>query len=199
MDVDLARLGLVPEAGLGGEAPPPAADRNAYWRAVDVARERYRSTYGPMLELEHYRGVHQLVGGLPPPRLFPWLEESNFAVVLRARGERRFVMEVERLEPARTSLELRFGTGEGAWTAEALLRGPEDRVEVLLPRDRWRRGVHGFFDVEVRCTSDPCPRMRIERIGLEHVGSTEDGVLGSEGMSEPGPEGWPSPWLTTGR
>lgn len=182
IEADLVRLRRIPGttsgADVGGDASRLRDRARLYWRGVEAARDRFRESFGPVLELADYRGIHQLIGGIPPPRTFPWLESARFAVLLRGAGQRRLFLEVERLEPLDSRFEVRVGAGDRVWRTRTTLAGETSRWEISLPPAAWPEGVHDFLDVEVRCVDSPCPKMRIDRIGLESRDALQDATSG---------------------
>ncbi len=135
----------------------PFHDKAGFWKEYAAIRERYERTFvAPYVDFEHFDGVHQLVGGLYPPRVFPIKEDARLSLILKSGGGRTLAVRGRNLSAREQQIGVRAG---GAPFRAKLQPGP---FEVTFDSP----GGDGIVDITVECESRPCRDIEVRYIGF---------------------------------
>ena len=162
----LGCLGYSPAKERCAEAAAMTPESSGYWEEFQKRRQRFVTEHYGTIDLDRFRGVHQIVGGIFPSRLFPG-PIARRANVLLGIGPWKSVTVWGTLAGTE-SMTLRFTVfaGEQSVVQERITKPGEVNLQVDLtplklesPREP--------PELQMECISAACPAMRIHRISAD--------------------------------
>ena len=63
-------------------------DRRKYWRQYRNRIDIFEENIDSYIDFEHFKNIHQIVGGLYPPRTFPIRQSSKLSIILKNTGKK---------------------------------------------------------------------------------------------------------------
>jgi lysophospholipase L1-like esterase len=138
-------------------------DRRNYWERYKSVQDAYIDKLQSWIDFKHFRNIHQIVGGIYPPRLFPIKGNAKLSLVLGKDDSNIFnISGVNNSE----SQDINIWISNGKNSIEKILNiapGFFD-LEFKIPEAINNNGK--VVDVQIKCASDVCKNIKLHYIGL---------------------------------
>jgi hypothetical protein len=138
-------------------------DRTVYWDTYKKALRDYQDSLNSFIDFKRFQNIHQVVGGLYPPCIFPIKDGAKLSLVLigadgknlRISGFNKGIEQELKvwIYDGRLSISRNFSIHSGQFDFEINL--PKDVIE--------KRSV---VDVQLSCVSTACGEIKLEYIGF---------------------------------
>jgi len=139
-------------------------DKRWYWQRYDSHRDEFIARQiAPYIDFERFQNIHQLVGGLLPPRRFP-LESGGPVSVILKRGSSQ-TLHLVGLNSSEQPRDIAVEMGvDGAPHPVRIDRGA---FELAIPVSGLDRASEAVVDVRLRPQSEPFEAtIRLDYLGL---------------------------------
>jgi hypothetical protein len=147
-------------------AAATAAEMRNYWSVFQSRRREFiRQHYGPV-DLDRFQGIHQILGGVFPPRVFPG-DLARRANVLIPVGLGKSLVITGSLA-GKDSMKVRVTVfaEERSVAREMVLKPGEVTIALDLASFLALQPLDEPIEVQLACVSDACPSLRLHKIGL---------------------------------
>jgi hypothetical protein len=153
---------------VSGDIPsiPNRRDRRQGWETFELARAKFiREKIRSEVNFQHYRALHQIVGGIYPPRTVPIKGGASAWLVIANRDHSTFVIEGTNLTDK-----------ERPFTAVLTATEGVERIELSIPPGDFRVAVastlakqlpRALFTVELQGGRSSTPVIRLHRVAFE--------------------------------
>jgi lysophospholipase L1-like esterase len=143
--------------------------KDQYWRQAESdEKDLVNSFMLPYVDLDGFKGVFQLVGGLYPPRTFPIKGGAQVSLILRQTEEGLAQLELTGTNFSSRPQVMEVTVGNGESESPLTLEWPPGF-------GRHRRGIpwllnqtsSPIIDVQLRSLSSPAPWLQLRSVGLK--------------------------------
>lgn len=149
------------------DARAAAVEMRKYWSAFQSRRLEFIGHYYGPIDLDRFRGIHQILGGIFPPRVFPG-ELARRANVLIPVGLGKSLVITGSLA-GKDSMKVRVTVfAEERSVAQDVVVKPGE-VTIALDLASLLGALNPLdepIEVQLECVSDTCPSLRLHRISL---------------------------------
>jgi len=143
--------------GQDGDCPRVASSQlamNDYWRAFNAWRERTEARFLPFIDFERCSGLHQIAGGVLPPRDFPAAPRHRAVMLLaRPRGP-DLSLKLKDVPVSGLKVKMRVRAGTSVTEEEQVLTPASSEVHVSIANLLQAAPTARVFEVEVLPMSD---------------------------------------------
>jgi hypothetical protein len=148
-----------------GQPTLPYRSRERYWEAYDDWRQKFINSFiFSEIDFENFKNVHQIVGGLYPPRIFPIKPGAPVSLILKnSPSDNQFTL--RGVNPLQKTQAITVTiTGQSATTI-LLPSGAFEESFKLVPQQK--QPLSPILDVKISCAQEPCESITLHRIGFE--------------------------------
>jgi len=161
----VACLGYI---GKSGDCPASAAsgpEMRKFWDDFETRRRKFVDTYYGAIDLDQFRGIHQILGGIFPARVFPGALARRANVLLP--GGRATSISITGTLPGAADMMIRFtvfASGKSL-SQDANLKPGDNKIDVdLKPLSAAIEASRDPIELQMECVSAMCPALRLHAI-----------------------------------
>jgi hypothetical protein len=159
--------GYTPAKNRCDDAQATGVEMRKYWSVFELRRREFiQQHYGPV-DLDRFRGIHQILGGIYPPRVFPGHLARRANVVVPAGLGKSLVITGTLTGKDNMKIRLTVFADERSVVQDVVLKPGE--VTIALDLMSFLAGVKPLdelIEVQLACLSDACPSLRLHKISL---------------------------------
>ena len=159
--------GYTPSKNGCDAAQATGAEMRKYWSLFQLRRREFiQQHYGPV-DLDRFRGIHQILGGIFPPRVFPGESARRANVLIPVGLEKSLVITGSLAGKDNMKIRLTVFAEERSVVQDVLLKPGE--VTIALDLSSFLNAAQHLeesVEVQFECVSDACPSLRLHRISL---------------------------------
>jgi GDSL-like Lipase/Acylhydrolase family len=155
-------------------AAATAVETGNYWNQFQQRRRQFVAKYYGPIDLDQFRGVHQIVGGIFPSRDFPG-PVAHRANMLLPLGPWKSLTITGTLAGA-SSMMLRttIFAGDRSTVRDSVVGPGEVAIRLdLTPLADTIANLGDPMELQLQCIGDSCPPMRLHRISVDRGTSRE--------------------------
>jgi hypothetical protein len=142
--------------------------REKYWEAYDDWRKDFVNSFiFPEIDFEHFKNIHQLVGGLYPPRSFPIKSGAPLSLILKSSASASGLT-LRGINAAQRAQLITCQITDQQTAKISLPAGKFEESIALAPRKDHSSPV---IDIKVSCAEESCENIVLHRIGMNSDGA----------------------------
>lgn len=151
-------------------------DRAAFWKQYERELAAYIDSLSTYIDFQHFKNIHQIVGGIYPPRLFPIKGNARLSVILKNKsgtGLRFFGKNGNPPQPVTAWLS------DGHQNVKMNLTIPSGvfDLNIKIPDSTEFKG--SVLDVHLYCDAKNCKEMKVNYLGFPNNGDAADVQAGN--------------------
>jgi GDSL-like lipase/acylhydrolase family protein len=159
--------GYTPSKNGCDAAEATGAEMRKYWSLFQFRRREFMQQYYGPVDLDRFRGVHQILGGIFPPRVFPGEFARRANVLIPVGPGKSLVIAGSLAGKDNMNVRVTVFAEERSVVQDVLLKPGE--VAIALDLRSFLNAVQHLeepVEVQLECVSDACPSLRLHRISL---------------------------------
>ncbi len=138
-------------------------DRTAYWQQYDRSLASYGGKLESFVDFGNFKNIHQVVGGIYPPRLFPIKGNATLSLILKHPQTTGFRMAGFNGNPPQTVIIRLSDASQSVDTRMTIPTGDFDLYDVNADPIALKGSV---LSVQLECHTGNCREMRIDYLGF---------------------------------
>ena len=143
------------------------AEMKNYWGVFELRRRGFIQRYYGPLDLDRFRGIHQILGGIFPPRVFPNHLARRANVLVPAALGKSLVITGSLAGKDIMKVRLTVFAEERSVVQDVVAKPGEVTIVIdLSPLLGAIRPLDDLIEVQLECVSEGCPSLRLPRIGV---------------------------------
>ncbi len=140
-------------------------DRTLYWKRYKRDLTTYADRLGTFIDFKHFKNIHQLVGGMYPPRMFPIKGNAKLSVILRNPDTTRFRIAGHNGNPPQAVVVWLSDGNLNVATHITIPAGVFD-LTIEIPDSTSFKGK--VLDAHLYCRTGNCREMKINYLGFHN-------------------------------
>jgi hypothetical protein len=159
--------GYTPGKDRCDDATAMAAEMRNYWSVFQLRRREFIQRYYGPIDLDRFQGIHQILGGIFPPRVFPGDVARRANVVVPIALGKSLIITGSLAGQNNMKMRVTVFAEERSVAQDVVLKPGEVTIAVdLTPLLDALKPPNEPIEVQLECVSDACPSLRLHRIGL---------------------------------
>ena len=148
-------------------AQATGVEMRKYWSVFQQRRREFiQQHYGPV-DLDRFRGIHQILGGIYPPRIFPGDHARRANVLIPVGLGKLLVVTGSLAGKENMKVRLTVFAEERSAVEDVVLKPGEVTMALDLTSLLGAvKSVDEPIEVQLECVSDACPSLRLHKISL---------------------------------
>ena len=138
-----------------------------YWSEFEIRRQKFVAAYYGPIDRDRFRGIHQILGGIFPSRVFPGPVARRANVLLP--GRRATSVSLSGTLQGQAVMTIRFtvfASGKSL-THEAVLKPGANKIDLdLKPLSAAIEASSDPIELQMECVSATCPSLRLHTIAV---------------------------------
>jgi hypothetical protein len=148
-------------------ATATAAEMRKYWSVFQLRRREFIQHYYGPIDLDRFQGIHQILGGIFPPRVFPGDLARRANVVVPVVPGKSLVITGSLAGKFNMKIRVTVFAEERSVLKDVVLKPGE--VSIALDLTSLLGAIQPVdepIEVQLECVSDACPSLRLHKISL---------------------------------